>query len=150
MEVGLLGASLSNFGLFEEFTQPVFCCSSDLRETQSSPHSRGVVLISDIAICSFTPSHVVLSKALRAFKDQCSYFKKMLFINMDANFWGNPLYQATKCHLNNSSFYEDVLLVEFMYLVFTHMPGESYCRQLRSFLLYLCYAFCALINSLVC
>ena len=23
---------------------------------------------------------------------------------------------------------EDVPLVEFMYLVFTHMPGESYCR----------------------
>ena len=69
---------------------------------------------------------------------------------MDANFWGNPLYQATKWHLNNSSFYEDVPLVEFMYLVFTHMPGESYCRRLRSFLLYLCYTFCALINSLVC
>ena len=30
---------------------------------------------------------------------------------------------------------EDVPLVEFMYLVFTCMPGESYCRQLRSFLL---------------
>ena len=27
---------------------------------------------------------------------------------------------------------EDVPLVEFMYLVFTHMPGESYCRWLRS------------------
>ena len=27
---------------------------------------------------------------------------------------------------------EDVPLVEFMYLVFTHMPGESYCRRLRS------------------
>ena len=26
-----------------------------------------------------------------------------------------------------------------MYLVFTHMPGESYCRRLRSLLLYLCY-----------
>ena len=23
---------------------------------------------------------------------------------------------------------EDVPLVEFMYLVFAHMPGESYCR----------------------
>ena len=36
---------------------------------------------------------------------------------------------------------EDVPLVEFMYLVFTRMPGESYRRQLRSLLLYLCYVF---------
>ena len=46
--------------------------------------------------------------------------------------------------------FEDVPLVEFMYLVFTHMPGERYCRQLRSLLLSLCYIFQALINSLVC
>ena len=45
---------------------------------------------------------------------------------------------------------EDVPLVEFMYLVFTRMPGESYCRRLWSLLLYLCYVFRALINSLVC
>ena len=43
-----------------------------------------------------------------------------------------------------------VPLVEFMYLVFTRMPGESYLRRLRSLLLYLCYVFRALINSLVC
>ena len=30
------------------------------------------------------------------------------------------------------------------------MPDESYCRLLRSLLLYLCYVFRALINSLVC
>ena len=30
---------------------------------------------------------------------------------------------------------EDVALVEFMYLVLTRMPGESYRRRLRSFLL---------------
>ena len=47
-------------------------------------------------------------------------------------------------------FIEDVPLVEFMYLVFTGMPGESYCRRLRSLLLYLWYVFRALINSLVC
>ena len=46
--------------------------------------------------------------------------------------------------------FEDVPLVEFMYLVFTRMPGESYRRRLRSSLLYLCYVFLALINSLVC
>ena len=45
---------------------------------------------------------------------------------------------------------EDVPLVEFMYLVFRCMPSESYCRQLRSLLLYLSYVFWALINSLVC
>ena len=30
---------------------------------------------------------------------------------------------------------EDVPVVEFMYLVFTRMPGESYPRRLRSVLL---------------
>ena len=46
--------------------------------------------------------------------------------------------------------FEDVPLVEFMYLVFTRMPGESYRRRLRSLLLYLCYVFRTLINSPVC
>ena len=32
-----------------------------------------------------------------------------------------------------------------MYLVFTRMSDESYCRRLRSLLLYLCYVFRALI-----
>ena len=45
---------------------------------------------------------------------------------------------------------EDVPLVEFTYLVFTRIPGESYRRRLRSLLLYSCYVFRALINSLVC
>ena len=42
------------------------------------------------------------------------------------------------------------VLVQFMYLVFTPMPGESYRRQLGSLLLCLCDVFRALINSLVC
>ena len=42
-----------------------------------------------------------------------------------------------------------VPLMEFMYLLFTRMSGESYRRWLRS-LLYMCYIFRALINSLVC
>ena len=50
----------------------------------------------------------------------------------------------------SSVVFEDVPLVEFMYLVFTRMPGESYRRRLRSLLLYLCYVFRALINSPVC
>ena len=41
-----------------------------------------------------------------------------------------------------------VPLVEFMYLVFTRMPGESYRRRIGSLLLYLGYVFRALINSL--
>ena len=45
---------------------------------------------------------------------------------------------------------EDVPLVELMYLVFTHMPSESYCRQLRTLLLCLCDVFQALINSPEC
>ena len=32
--------------------------------------------------------------------------------------------------------------------IITHMPGECYCRQLGSLLLYSCYMFWALINSL--
>ena len=36
---------------------------------------------------------------------------------------------------------EAVPLVEFMYLVFTRMPGQSYCRHLRSLLLSLCDVF---------
>ena len=44
----------------------------------------------------------------------------------------------------------DVPLVEFMYLVFTRMPGERYRRRVRSLLLYLCYIFRSLINSLAC
>ena len=32
-------------------------------------------------------------------------------------------------------------LVEFTYLVFTRMPGESYHRRLRSLLVCLCYDF---------
>ena len=41
-------------------------------------------------------------------------------------------------------------LIEFMYLVFTRMPGESYGRILRSLLLCLCDVFRAQINSFVC
>ena len=44
---------------------------------------------------------------------------------------------------------EDVPVVEFMYFVFTRMPGESYRRRLKSLLLRLCDVFRALINSLV-
>ena len=36
---------------------------------------------------------------------------------------------------------EDVPVVEFMYLVYTRMPGESYPRRLRSVLLCLCDVF---------
>ena len=52
--------------------------------------------------------------------------------------------------INTQGSYEDVPLVEFMYLVFTRMPGESYLRRLRSLLSCLCDVFRALINSLVC
>ena len=54
---------------------------------------------------------------------------------------------AQDVHLDSC---EDVPLVEFKYLVFTRLPGESYRRRFRSLLLYLCYVFRALINSLVC
>ena len=50
----------------------------------------------------------------------------------------------------HSKWCPDVPLVEFMYLVFTRMPGDSYHRWLRSLLLCLCDIFQALINSLAC
>ena len=40
--------------------------------------------------------------------------------------------------------------MEFMYLVFTRMPGESYRRRPRSLLLYFRYVFRAIINSPAC
>ena len=43
--------------------------------------------------------------------------------------------------------FEGVPLVEFMDLAFTCMPGEGYCRKLRSSLMY--SVFRVLINSLV-
>ena len=46
--------------------------------------------------------------------------------------------------------YVHVRLVEFVYSVFTCIPGESYHMWLRSLLLCLCDVFQALINSLVC
>ena len=46
--------------------------------------------------------------------------------------------------------FEDIPLVEFMCLVFTRVPGESYRRRLGSLLLCPCDDFRALINSLVC
>ena len=74
--------------------------------------------------------------------------------------WPSPckrwtLSLPTMSHSDAVSFKEhrqekDVPLVEFMYLAFTRMPGESYCRWLRSSLLCLCDVFQALINSLAC
>ena len=39
---------------------------------------------------------------------------------------------------SGASFLKDIPLVEFMYFVFTRMPGDSHRRRLRSLLLYLC------------
>ena len=42
-------------------------------------------------------------------------------------------YLSDTLHLLSIYIAEYVPLVQFMYLVFTHMPGESYHRQLRFF-----------------
>ena len=52
-------------------------------------------------------------------------------------------------YIQGTYVFEDVPLVEFMYLVFTRMPGKSYGRRLRS-LLCLCDVSRALITSLAC
>jgi len=60
--------------------------------------------------------------------------------------WNGRVYRP----LGGHPVFEDVPLVEFMYLVFTCTPSEGYHRQLGSLLLYWCYVFQALINSRVC
>ena len=50
----------------------------------------------------------------------------------------------------SSCTHKHVPLVEFIYLLFTRMPDESYRRRLRSLLLCLCDFFRALSNSFVC
>ena len=57
-------------------------------------------------------------------------------------------YINSLCHSLKQN--EHVPLVEFMYFVFTSMPGVSYNRRLTSLLLCLCDVFRAPINSLVC
>ena len=69
-----------------------------------------------------------------------------LIATRDPNVPGSFILNIYKVHPDFNKI-EDLPLVEFMYLVFTLMPGESYRRRLR---LYLCYVFRALINSLVC
>ena len=54
------------------------------------------------------------------------------------------VHKAHKLHQRHT------LYPRFTYLVFTWLPGESYHRRLRSLLLYWCYVFQVLINSLVC
>ena len=66
---------------------------------------------------------------------------------------GCQKYVPTKSNCIEVSFkllFDDALLMEFMYLVFTRMPGGSYCKWLRSLLLCLHEVFWAPINSLVC
>ena len=73
--------------------------------------------------------------------------------------WGttdNRLHLLILCHTHvetesaaTKPLMKDVPLVEFMYFVFTQMPGESYRRRLRSLLLYLRYVFRTLINYIV-
>ena len=59
------------------------------------------------------------------------------------------------CHWGTDSsfvscFFEDVSLMEFIYLLFTRMSGESYRRRFRSLMLRLYDVFRARIDSLVC
>ena len=69
------------------------------------------------------------------------------------SFWNFSLSQS-KWHrargINGMKAFEDIPSVEFMYLVFIRVQGESYRRRLGSLLLCLCDVFRALINSLVC
>ena len=66
----------------------------------------------------------------------------MIHINLNMIFYTHVEQCPTKTIYINYCTYlycigtnEDVPLVEFMYLVFARMPGESYCRRFRSLLL---------------
>ena len=63
--------------------------------------------------------------------------------NWGLRFWNTPL-----IWYRISNQVEDIPLVEFMSLAFTRMPGESYCRRLRSVLLRLCDVVQALTTPL--
>ena len=96
------------------------------------------------------PHNACKQKTMLIFKSLCLLCFQAETIHMLSS-------QCLKSHTNNHTTFANrkictfyVPLVELMYLVFTCRPGESYCRQFRSLLLYLCYVFCMLINSLVC
>ena len=72
-----------------------------------------------------------------------------LFNRMDYRLNSVPCRYITT-HSVFDPLFEDVALVEFLYLVFTRMPGESCCSQFGSLLLCLCDVFQALVNSRVC
>ena len=67
-----------------------------------------------------------------------------LGVSWPANAQCFHLQVSSTCSIN-----KDVPLVEFTYLVFSRLPGESYRRKLRSLLLCLCDVLRALITSLV-
>ena len=77
----------------------------------------------------------------------------MIHINLNMIFYTHLQHRPTKTIYINYCTYlyfigtsEDVPVVEFMYLVFVRMAGESYGRRLRSLLLYLRYVFRELIS----
>ena len=65
-----------------------------------------------------------------------------------------PMGRVRDCALRSKSYLDSLLSLNsggVMYLVFTHMPGESYRGRLGSLLLLrLCSVFRVLINSHVC
>ena len=66
----------------------------------------------------------------------CCFCCCCLFVCLFVVVWGGC------CFIGLFLFFgDDVPLVEFLYLVFTRMPGESYRRLLKSFLLCLCNVF---------
>ena len=82
----------------------------------------------------------------------CNTSTTKTLLSMVTLTWHACNYKVHKLHQRYifDDVFEDVPMVEFMYLAFTCMPGKSFCKRLRSLLLYLCYKFQAVINSLVC
>ena len=78
----------------------------------------------------------------------CRVRVKLIADWMEVDQWTS--FPSIEGFLDQKSEFEDVPLVQFMYLVFTRMPGESCRRRLRPLLLFLCYVFRALIKSLLC
>ena len=85
----------------------------------------------------------------KTFKDYTHWTIFSCFLFYLRGRWGTGCMCFILCLCFRVKKSEDVPLVEFMYLVFTRMAGER-CRRRLGSLLYLCWVFRALINSLVC
>ena len=83
-------------------------------------------------------THVEHSPTETVYINYCNYLY-CIGTNEEYPWWSLCTSYLHACQARVTS--DDVPLVEFMYLVFARMPGESYRKRPRSLLLYLCDIF---------